>query len=335
MDTLMRRWWTGDPADPDITGADDPDVRRLLHAVAPGSPATDLGGCFSLNLHLHDLGLVLRRAHSDSCPATGCWRCGRYAGGWWRTVCSPPSRSAGTAGSFSAAVVAGWSWESCPHAKPEATWESYRWMYRAMGELHRALRDVKTTLPRPVIATYAPPGSLRRWLAVTESAVAHDAGAAEVAASLRRMLARLRAQWVPAPALPNQVVHGDVRLGNVGLTPHGDSVYLDFGFAARRPRVHDLAYSLAWVILRPDSSGSAATFDWSVLPELLGEYEESARARLTPLERRALGPYVATVPMYHAALAGYDADPVAAMGDRSGFLRIASWLLDNPEATRT
>lgn len=39
--------------------------------------------------------------------------------------------------------------------------------------------------------------------------------------------------------------------------------------------------------------------------------------------------------MYHAALAGYDADPVTAIRKKAGFLRIAAWLLDNPEATRT
>ncbi len=335
MGTLMRRWWTDDPADPDVTSAGDPAVRRLLRTIAPGSAVTDLGGCFSLNLHLHDLGQVLRVQQPFVSRD--------------RVLAMREVRRRLVAHGLLAAEPVRWydrelltcrgRWAELeafvPHVKPEATWESYRWMYRAMGELHRGLRDVNATLPRPMVATYAPPSSLRRWLSVTESAVRDDPGALEVTASLRRMLAKLRAQWVSASALPNQVVHGDVRLGNVGLTPNGESVYLDFGFAAHRPRVYDLAYSLAWVILRPDSSGSGETFDWSVLPSLLGEYEDGARTRLTPLERRALGPYVATVPMYHSALAGYDPDPIAKLRDETGFLRIASWLLDNPEAART
>jgi Ser/Thr protein kinase RdoA (MazF antagonist) len=184
---------------------------------------------------------------------------------------------------------------------------------------------------------------------VTEPAVRHDPSAAETVRWLRELLGRLRARWVPATALPIQLVHGDVRLGNVrhALRSSGDDsaasaadtrldpepVYFDFGFLARRPRVHELAYSLAWIVLRPDGRGAAADFDWSLLPAWVDAYQDAAGAPLADSERRALAPYTAAVPLYLAAIAGYMDDPVGHLRDetRQAFLRIADWLLANPD----
>ncbi|MEQ4203860.1 hypothetical protein [Actinopolymorpha sp. B9G3] len=127
----------------------------------------------------------------------------------------------------------------------------------------------------------------------------------------------------------------DIQLGNIGLTPEIETLYLDFGFAAVRPRIHELAYALAWVILRPDGSGTADTFCWDKVPALVEEYEDAAGTVLTPVERKALTPYIAAVPLYHAATVGFHADPVAQLcDDRDGnaFLRISEWLLANPAA---
>jgi Ser/Thr protein kinase RdoA (MazF antagonist) len=135
---------------------------------------------------------------------------------------------------------------------------------------------------------------------------------------------------VPATALPGQVVHGDVRLGNVARTPDGRTAFLDFGFAARRPRIHDLAYSLSWIVLRPDDSGTGADFAWERrLPELVSAYEDGAHRALEPLERQALVPYLAAVPLALACVAGFTPTPVANLRDQQPFVAIAEWVLAN------
>ena len=129
-----------------------------------------------------------------------------------------------------------------------------------------------------------------------------------------------------------QLVHGDVRLGNVAAAPGGEPVNLDFGFAAIRPRIHDLGYALSWIVLRPDDSGRAEDFQWDRLPELVTAYEDSTQTTLSPIERRALGPYMAAVPLYLASISGFIPDPVRRLLEERPFLRIAEWVLANPES---
>jgi aminoglycoside phosphotransferase (APT) family kinase protein len=142
-------------------------------------------------------------------------------------------------------------------------------------------------------------------------------------------VARLERQWVPAAELPCQIVHGDVRLGNVARTNAGEPVYLDFGFAARRPRIHDLAYSLPWIVVRPDDSGRPEHFDWDGVNQLLAAYEDGAQESVGDLERRAFYPYVASVPLYMAAVAGYTPNPGTTLRGEIPFLRIADWVLSH------
>lgn len=191
------------------------------------------------------------------------------------------------------------------HARPAPTWHSYRCMYAAMGDLHRGLRPlVDHVLPRPTIATYGPPATLRRWMRITREAVCHDSRAREIVTECGKLLRLLDRQWVAASRLPVQLVHGDVKLSNVVRSPYDRAAYLDFGFAARRPRVHELGYALSWIILGPDSSGRAEAFAWEQLDELIDAYEAGAQSRLTKLERASLGSYVAAVPLYMAAISG-------------------------------
>lgn len=221
------------------------------------------------------------------------------------------------------------------HSKPPPTWDSYLWMYEAMGTLHMSLRQLsEIPLPRPAIATYGPPDTLRRWMAVTAHAVEQDLEGRAIARWSRELIGRLARTWTPARTLPVQIVHGDIRLGNVVHTPDGEPVYLDFGFAARRPRVHELAYSLSWIILRPDGSGTGEDFDWDRLRELLGAYERTAYDRLTGVERSSLGPFIAAVPLYMAAIAGFTLDPVAHLLENERFIRIADWVLSHPPPSR-
>lgn len=307
----------------------------MVERIAPGSSVTDLGGCTSLNLRLQSAGLVLR-AHQPYVSRErilalreirrGLLDHGLRAAEPQTWQGKQTLRCRGRVAELESYV---------PHHRPEATWDSYRWMYRAMGELHRAFAALGASAPKPVSSTYAPPGSLRRWLPVTEAAVRHDPEAAGMVRLTRSLVRRLRQQWIPASALPNQFVHGDVRLGNVGRTSEGESVYLDFGFAAVRPRIHDLAYSLAWVVLRPDGTGTGENFDWDQVAELVAEYEAAACVRLTELERAALAPYTAAVPLYAPAIIGHGPNAAARLrDDRDGwaFLRISEWLLANPGA---
>jgi hypothetical protein len=54
---------------------------------------------------------------------------------------------------------------------------------------------------------------------------------------------------------------------------------------------------------------SLREFDWHRIPELIDAYESTAHSPISDSERAALGPYLATVPLYLAATAGYLEDP--------------------------
>lgn len=97
-----------------------------------------------------------------------------------------------------------------------------------------------------MVATYATPSILRRWLAMAESEVEGDREATQI---VNHLVRRLERHWVASSALPAQIVHGDIKLSNVGLQPAGSPLFLDFGFAACRTRVHELAYALAFMVI--------------------------------------------------------------------------------------
>lgn len=252
---------------------------RLAAEIAPGSRAADLGGVMSLNARLEPAGLVLR-VHQ---PFVSRRRL--------LAVHEVPRRLAG----LRLVVPIPLSWRGstvlrCGHRwaeleayhdseRPEASLDSYTWLFGAMGALHRALATLDLAVPRPVVSTYAPPGSLRRWLPVTEAAVRDDPEAAAVARLLRDLIGHLRAQWIPAARLPAHLVHGDVRLSNVRRTPGGEALYLDFGFLARRSRVHDLAYALAFMVPALGGHEAPEYFVWGMVPELVKAYEAGARSR--------------------------------------------------------
>jgi Ser/Thr protein kinase RdoA (MazF antagonist) len=201
-----------------------------------------------------------------------------------------------------------------------------------MGTLHRVLAALDLSVPRPLVATYAPPSSLRRWLPGTQAAVKDDPEAASIAQLLGDLIRRLEKQWLPASHLPQQLIHGDVRLSNVCQIPEGKIVYLDFGFLAYRPRIHDLAYSLAFMMYTLHRHLSPERFPWQHIPRLVEAYEFEAPSRLTEEERRALVAYTAAVPLYAAALDGFSLRPVGQLQGRLPFLRLSEWLLAHPEA---
>lgn len=61
--------------------------------------------------------------------------------------------------------------------------------------------------------------------------------------------------------------------------------------------------------------------------ELVAAYEDGAGGRLADLERRAFAGYVAAVPLYMAAIAGYTAQPANMLRGDVSFFRIAEWAL--------
>jgi Ser/Thr protein kinase RdoA (MazF antagonist) len=307
-------------------------VRRLIQTIDAKSHVTDLGGVMSLNAWLDPAGLVLR-VHQPfvSRPRLLALQNVRQRLGSQGLLVPIPLRWR-----HSTVFRCGNRWAELeafiPHQRPKPTLNSYSWMFQAMGALHRALAKLKLPVPRPLVATYAPPGTLRRWLPITEAAVRDDPEAADVAQLLRALMRRLRGQWLPETQLPVQLVHGDVRLSNVCRTPNGAPVYFDFGFLACRPRIHDLAYALAYMVLALNGRRSPRNFPWPSLARLIEAYEFAADSRLTPAERKALVPFTAAVPIYHAAIAGFSNDPARQLRSALPFLRLSEWLLEHPEA---
>jgi Ser/Thr protein kinase RdoA (MazF antagonist) len=324
-------WWKDDPADPDRPSLDNPDVRRLIAAIAPGSQATDLGGAMSLNARLAPAELVLRVQQSfvSRRRLFAVQEVRHHLAGLGLLV-PVAVRHANTT-----VFRCGKRWAELepyiPHDRLPPGFDSYRWLFQAAGTLHRAMAGFDLPVPRPLVATYAPPASLRRWLPVTEAAVQGDPEAAEIARLLRDLVRALRRQWLPAATLPLQLIHGDASLRNICQTVEGRTVYLDFGFLAVRPRVHELAYALAFMLLALDGHRAPEQFAWQQIPQLIGEYEAAANSRLTPAERRALAPCTAAVPLYHAALDGFTSDPAGLLRARLPFLRLSAWLLANPK----
>lgn len=313
--------------------ADDEAIQAVLVRLGVDSVPADLGGTMSLNLHLEELDLVLRvhgRFEQES-RVRALRDLRRRLHGQGLTV-GVPMPLFGDEIVFVDRRVA--EIETFIEAeKPAPTWDSYLWMYRAMGRLHDAIDQgaAGLELPVPEVATYASPAELRAWMTGTVPAVAHDDHAAGIVAQVGDMIGALEQQWIPPEQLPEQLVHGDIRLGNVVRTAT-DAAYFDFGFAARRPRIHDLAYALFWIILKPDDSGRADTFDWSRATEFLAAYEDAARTTISPLERRALAPLLAAIPMYFVAIASYTPDPSDRVKQEIQSLAIARWVLDQDGA---
>ncbi len=301
----LREWWTDDPADPGRMSLNDPGVQQLVTAISPESHTTDLGGVMSLNVRLDAAGLVLRvhQPFVSRQRLLAVQDVRRGLANQGLVVPTPVRWNNATV--FRCRNRWAELEEYLPHERPAPTPGSYSWLFRAMGALHYALKQLDLAVPRPLVATYAPPGSLRRWLPVTETAVQGDPKAADVARRLRALVQQLRRQWLPATELPMQFVHGDVRLSNVCRTVEGRTVYLDFGFLAWRPRIHDLAYARAFMLLALGGHRAPQSFAWESIPRLVDEYEATANVRLTPAERRALAPYTASEPLYAAALDGF------------------------------
>jgi len=319
----LRRWWSDDPEDPARPAATHPDVQSLLRRIAPGERVTDLGGTMSLNLHLPASGRVVRVHQPWNTRRRVCGeqalRVALLREGW--RVPQPlllKSRSVLACGRRLAeceTYVSG--------VQPPPTYESYRWLFHEMGRLHATLAGLDVSLPRGMAATWAPPGSLQRWLAVTEPALRASEAAGPVARRLRGVANAVRRDWVDPRDLPGHLVHGDFRLGNVVQSVDQATVVYDVGFANWRPRAHDLAYTAGFMLLAlgnpPDSH--------DLIAQMSEEYERARRVTLTRAERQFLIVDAAAVMIHALAHDGYTADPAGSLPHRLPFLDVAESLI--------
>lgn len=327
----LRAWWTDDPADPGRLSLSSPCAQALIREMSPASRPTDLGGVMSLNVHLGDLGSVLR-IHQPFVSRA-------------RLLGLHAVRAALLKRGLRVPVPQKWRdrvllrcgrrWaemeEYIPHRRLKPTTASYQWLFGALGRLHRALSRVDLRIPRPCVATYAAPGSLHRWLAITARAVETTPECEPLISQLRTLIRGLDRLWVPASQLPVQYIHGDARLSNIVQTGAEEPVYLDFGFLAQRPRIFDIAYALVFMAWALQAGQSPEQVDWALVPDLLDRYEESSGSRLSRLERRALLPMMVSVPLYAAALDGFTEDPAGKLMGRRSFIAFGAWLLAHPE----
>ena len=61
------------------------------------------------------------------------------------------------------------------------------------------------------------------------------------------------------------------------------------------------------------------------------DLEAATKTRVSAVERRALGPFLATIPMYFAAIASYTPDPSDRIKQEIRSLEIARWVLDQED----
>lgn len=301
----LRHLWRDTPEDPGRLALDDPRVRRLIAELAPGTTARDLGGCFSLNALLEPAGVVLRVHQAFMSPR--------------RLHAQQALRTALAASGLCVAVPLAWRGQSVLRCgarlaelepfldteRPAPTTESAAWLFASMGRLHRQLPLVASTVPAPPVATYAAPATLRRWLRVATPALRAFPEREEV----ERLIFTLRRRWIPAAMLPRHVVHGDARLGNVRRASTGEAVFLDSGFAAVRPRVHELAYALVYTLTGLSDRRAPAMVDWRLVDHLVDRYQAALGEKISQIERDALPLYMAAVPLYHCVTAGLVREP--------------------------
>lgn len=330
--TRLFHWWTDDPADPSRMLLNDPDVIDLVKQISATSKATDLGGTMSLNVRIEPEDLVLR-VHQPFVSKQRLLSVQQL-----RMACAQKGLIVPVTVILNGSVLLRcrdrWAEleEYIPHERLTPSLDSYIWLFHQMGLLHRILNALDVALPRPLVATYATPSTLHRWQRITETAVQGDAEAEEVARLLGVLVKQLNRYWVPSSEIPVQLVHGDVRLSNVCLGNDGKTVFFDFGFAAQRPRIHDLAYALAFMILAQGGYKEPDSYPWNDVESLVAEYESAAGSQLSELERRALVPYAAAVPIYQSAIAGLSNDSAQQLREKAHFLRLSEWILGHPEA---
>jgi len=292
----------------------DHDVRQLLSRIDPQDSPVDLGGSTSLNLLLKTPGLVLRvnkpfvtmrRIHADQ-------ELRYFLAGKGLNIARPATwdgRSVFRCGPLYAQLQ-----QYVPHGAP-TTGPA---LFEAIGALHSVLATATQRPPRPSVTSYVSPRTLHRWLDRN-----HDAGLPRllepgVLADHQDLLRMLRRQFVARNRLPTQLIHGDAHPDNIRQAPNGGPLYLDFDGVTRAPRIHDLAYALAFLLFWHE--GPLEEFPWQDIADFLAAYDRAAAFPLTDEERVALPAYTAAVPIYYD-ICDWSDQPIRNIG---------RWILEHP-----
>lgn len=209
--------------------------------------------------------------------------------------------------------------------------------------LHAALATVDLPLPEPDYSAHADASMARAMLDETDGAFARCRGHAgfDAAAGVRRRTRAVveRIGDIRAGAslrLPRQIVHGDLKYGNV-LTRGEDVVgIIDFDFMAVRTRIFDLAYALyhCLTLLRMERDvGGPDEDEGDWLVGRVAAYAARTHRPLTGDELGALPHEMALVGLYQAVEAGYVADePLRAIAQTlfiARHLGFIEWLVVN------
>ena len=281
--------------------ADDPAVSAVVERVARGAEWSDIGGAFNLNVRIDAEPPVVLRVHRP-------WvRRGRVVGLRRlreRLQCTQV-RVARPLPIFGGDVVrAGDRWaeieELIDHVEPRPDEVTYLRLFEELGRVHTALGAVwEPGPPDPVDdhrtfrqVRYAV-GFTRRRLGPRSEPVVHR---------MRRLIGEL-SELRQAVELPSAPIHGDYKIGNVGVLPDGSWVTFDLDFARVRERLYDVAGSLHHASLLGE------------MPEprhLVDAYERAAPEPLTADEHRWLPGAVALIPLHWAATAGLVGDGIDA-----------------------
>ncbi|MBO0881811.1 MAG: phosphotransferase [Mycobacterium sp.] len=318
----------------DLTMPTDRAVERLIDRVAPGADVAALGGSMGRNLKL-----TLDEVPDGWPPHIVLHVFPRYVTRS-RLIAVQRVRACLGAAGLRTAVPLSWLGSTvldCGAARAEIepyllhqAAPSHEWLFAATGELHRALARISVAVPRPLLAFHASPSSLRRGIRVTRARLGDSPQVRAVADTAEQLIVHLRRCLPAASTLPAQLVHGDVTADNVVVAADGSPIFLDFGFTAWRPRIHDLAFALVYEVFqtRDGRRLEPEEIAWDRLPHFIAEYERTA-IPLTYAERSALGPYAAALLLYFPATGYFVPDAAAWTKNQPPGLRLATWLLDH------
>lgn len=323
----LRDWWTDDPSDPGRLSLGDERVQELLDRIAPGETVKDLGGTFSLNMHLIQSNRVLRihRPMISRKRLLAEQQLRRQLGERGVRTPIPFSIDGSTAlrvGHGNQIRLA----EIEPFmdtVKPDPSLNSYDWLFRELGRLHIALAALPAEMPRSVVATWGTPRSMQRWLNATRNHLPPRSEAREIVDATQSLITVIHERWRDLNHMQRHIVHGDFRLGNAVYTRDtGEPVVFDVGFACVRPRVWDVAYALAFMFL---ALGEQCTTDTT--QKMLASYED-AREKTLSADEHAIIPGMAAIALLHTvAHAGYMTNATTAILSQRSFLDAALRIL--------
>jgi len=273
--------------------ANDQAVSALIDRIAPGAEWGDIGGELNLNLRIDTEPPIVLRVHRP-------WvRRGRVAG-----LRRLRERLQGThvrlphplpiAGCDLLRVADRWAELEAfiDHVQPRADEDSSVRLFEELGRVHTALKAVWEPRPPEPFDDHRTFGQLRYSIGFTRRRLGPRS---ELVVQRMRQLTGQLATLRKEVELPRAPIHGDYKLGNVGVLTDGTWATFDLDFARVRERLYDIAGSLHHIDLTGESLKPRP---------LLDAYESTAPKPLTHDEHRWLPGALALIPLHWAATAG-------------------------------